>query len=47
MNKPGVWSYGGGTQSIAIALLVVMVKLPKPDLIVTADTSFEASETWE
>jgi len=41
------WSYGGGTQSIAIALLIAMGKLPKPDLIVMADTSFEASETWE
>gem|GEM_PF-599012 len=41
------WSYGGGTQSIAIALLVAMGKLPTPDLIVMADTSFEATETWE
>jgi len=41
------WSYGGGTQSIAIALLVATGKLPRPDLIVMADTSFEATETWE
>ena len=41
------WSYGGGTQRIAIALLVAQSKLPRPDLIVMADTSFEATETWE
>lgn len=42
-----VWSYGGGTQSIAIALLIAQGKLPRPDLIVFADTGREASETWE
>lgn len=41
------WSYGGGTQSIAIALLVAQGRLPKPEVIVMADTSFEATETWE
>lgn len=41
------WSYGGGVQSIAIALLVAQGTLPRPDLIVMADTSFEATETWE
>ena len=41
------WSYGGGTQSIAIALLVARGRLPKPDAIVMADTGREASETWE
>jgi hypothetical protein len=33
-----VWSYGGGKQSVAIAALIVQGKLPKPDLIVMADT---------
>ncbi len=47
MSKPVTWSYGGGTQSIAIALLVAMGKLPKPDIIVFADTGMEASETFE
>ncbi len=42
-----VWSYGGGTQSIAIALLVASGRLPKPDIIVFADTGREASETFE
>lgn len=41
------WSYGGGTQSIAIALLVLMGKLPKPHITVFCDTGREASETWE
>lgn len=42
-----VWSYGGGTQSIAIALLVASGRLPKPDMVVFADTSREATETFE
>lgn len=42
-----VWSYGGGTQSIAIGLLVAEGKLPRPDLIVMADTDLETTETWE
>ena len=41
-----VWSCGGGTQSAAIAALIVQGKLPKPDLAVIADTGREASETW-
>lgn len=47
MDKTLTWSYGGGVQSIAIALLVAQRKLPKPDIIVFADTGLEASETWE
>src|SRR5579872_5369821 len=42
-----VWSYGGGTQSIAIAILIAQGRLPKPDLIVFADTGREATETFE
>lgn len=42
-----VWSCGGGTQSAAIAALIVKGDLPKPDLSVIADTGREASETWE
>ncbi len=42
-----VWSYGGGTQSIAIALLVALGKLPCPDLVIMADTDLETTETWE
>jgi len=41
-----VWSYGGGTQSCAIAVLVARGDLPTPDCVVIADTGREASETW-
>jgi hypothetical protein len=41
-----VWSCGGGTQSAAIAALIVRGELPKPDAAVIADTGREASETW-
>lgn len=42
-----VWSYGGGTQSIAIAQLVARARLPRPDRIVIADTGYEFKKTWE
>lgn len=41
------WSYGGGTQSVAIAVLVAQGRLPKPEVVAMADTGREASETWE
>jgi hypothetical protein len=41
-----VWSCGGGTQSAAIAALIVLGDLPAPDVAVIADTGREASETW-
>ena len=41
------WSYGGGTQSVAIAVLVAQGKLPKPECVAMADTGREASETWQ
>lgn len=40
------WSYGGGTQSAAIAVLIAQDKLPKPECSVIADTGREQSETW-
>ncbi len=40
------WSYGGGVQSAAIAVLVRTGRLPRPDHIVIADTGREAGETW-
>lgn len=46
MTKPIVWSYGGGTQSAAIGVLVSQSKLPKPDVVVMADTGDETEETW-
>lgn len=41
-----IWSYGGGTQSVALAVLVAQGKLPKPERIVMADTGREKSITW-
>lgn len=41
-----VWSCGGGTQSAAIAALIVRGDLPKPDVAVMGDTGREASEVW-
>lgn len=45
--RPLVWNYGGGTQSIAIAVLLAQGQLPRPDCIVMADTGREAQETWD
>lgn len=42
-----IWSYGGGTQSVAIAVLVAQRKLSAPECVVIADTGREASETWQ
>ena len=44
---PIIWSYGGGTQSVAIAVLVAQGKLPTPERVVIADTGREAQETWD
>lgn len=41
-----VWSCGGGTQSAAIAALICLGKLPKPDLSIIVDTGREKSSTW-
>lgn len=45
--KPVVLSFGGGTQTVAILVLVALGRLPRPDLVVMADTGREASETWD
>lgn len=42
-----VWNSGGGTQSTAIAVLIIQGKLPKPDIAVIADTERELRTTWE
>jgi hypothetical protein len=42
-----IMSYGGGRQSAAIVCLIENGLLPKPDLIVMADTGREASTTWD
>lgn len=46
MERALTWNFGGGTQSVAIAVLLARGKLPRPERIVIADTSREASETW-
>ena len=42
-----VWNCGGGTQSVAIGVLIIQGRLPKPDLSVIADTGRECNSTWE
>jgi len=42
-----VWSCGGGTQSAAIAALIIRGEIPKPDLSFIVDTGREKSGTWE
>lgn len=46
-TKAQVFSSGGGTQSCAIAALIVQGRLPKPDICVIADTGYENHRTWE
>ncbi len=41
-----IWSCGGGTQSAAIAALIVRGTLHPPDRSVIVDTEREKSETW-
>ena len=40
-----MWSYGG-TQSAAIAVLILRGEVPRPERIVMTDTSREVSATW-
>lgn len=47
MIRTQIWNNGGGTQSAAIAALIVIGRLPKPDLAVIADTGRERSSTWD
>jgi hypothetical protein len=41
-----VQSFGGGTQSVALLVLVAQGKLPRTERIVMADTTHEGSATW-
>jgi hypothetical protein len=41
------WSYGGGVQSVALAVLVREGVLPVPDLAGIADTGREVPSTWD
>lgn len=42
-----VWKYGGGTQSVTIAALILAGRIPKPDIAVIADTGRERKTTWQ
>jgi hypothetical protein len=42
-----VLSYGGGRQTVAMCLLILHGKLPRPDYIIAADTGREAQSTWD
>lgn len=46
-TKFQIWSSGGGTQSTAIAVLILQGLLPKPDFAFIADTGRETGETWD
>jgi hypothetical protein len=46
-SKAEVFSSGGGTQSCAIAALIIQGRLPKPDAAVIVDTGRERSTTWD
>lgn len=47
MSKAEILSYGGGVQSVATVLLIADGVLPKPDMVVFADTGREVSTTLE
>ena len=47
MTRLQVWSSGGGTQSAAIAALIVSKELERPDVAVIADTGYEQATTWQ
>jgi hypothetical protein len=42
-----ILSYGGGTQTAAMCVLVAQGKLPRPDYVIAADTGREMPTTWE
>lgn len=42
-----VFNSGGGTQSTAIAALIIQGRLSRPDFVVIADTGRERASTWE
>lgn len=46
MRDAQIWACGGGTQSGAIATLIRLGKLPRPDFAFMTDTGREKSSTW-
>ena len=47
MMATEILSYGGGTQTVAMCVLIALGKLPKPDYVIAADTGREMPSTWE
>ena len=45
--SPNVLSYGGGVQTVAMAVLVTEGVLPRPDYVIAADTGREVQSTWD
>lgn len=45
--RADVWSYGGGVQTAALAVLIATGKLPRPEVVVMADTGREGTATWD
>jgi hypothetical protein len=45
-GRTQIWSSGGGTQSAAIAALICLGEIEKPDLSIIVDTEREKSTTW-
>lgn len=41
-----LWSCGGGTQSAALAALIIQGRIERPDAAVMVDTEREKSQTW-
>jgi 3'-phosphoadenosine 5'-phosphosulfate sulfotransferase (PAPS reductase)/FAD synthetase len=42
-----VLNYGGGRQTVAMCVMIAKGVLPRPDIIVMADTGRENPSTWE
>ena len=42
-----VFNYGGGRQTVAMCIMIAKGVLPKPDIVVMADTGRENPMTWE
>ena len=42
-----ILSYGGGTQTAAMCVLVAQGQLPRPNYVIAADTGREVPSTWE
>lgn len=47
MKRIQILSYGGGWQTIAMTVLILKGKLPRPDMIVMADTGREKQSTFD